>query len=83
MHDRASLRCRIEGNVLISSNKLSDVRAVLCHDADSVERDRKFNNAQVVGIGAQVVGPGLVKPTAEARLKSEFQNGIPAPKLRR
>jgi len=57
------------------------VRAALCHDTYSAERAQKSNDAQVLTMGARVIGPELGKSIVEAWLNSEFQGGRSAPKV--
>ena len=80
-HDRAILCCGTELGMSISANKVPGVRAAQCHDVYSAECARKSNNAQVLTMGARVVGPELAKTVVKARLESEFQGGSSAPKV--
>ena len=67
----------------ISANKIRGIRAAQCHDTYSAERAQKSNNAQVITIGARVVGPELAKAIVEAYLRSSFQPGSSSPKVAR
>ena len=71
-YDRAILFCGTGIGVAISANKIAGVRAAQCHDAYSAERAAKSNNAQIVCMGARVVGPELAKTIADAWLASQF-----------
>ena len=57
-HDRAILICGTGIGMAIAANKVPGVYAAQVHDAYSAERARKSNNAQVMTLGARVVGPG-------------------------
>jgi len=57
------------------------VRAALCHDTYSAERARKSNDAQVLCMGARVIGPELAKSILDHWLDSEFAGGRSAPKV--
>jgi len=59
------------------------IRATVCHDVYSAERSRKSNNAQIMTMGAQIVGPELAKKLVEVWLGSEFQGGRSAPKVKK
>jgi len=59
----------------IAANKVRGIRAAVCHDLYSAERSRKSNNAQIMAIGALIIGPELAKKLVEAWLNSEFQGG--------
>ena len=63
------------------ANKVETVFAGVCHDVFSAERLRKSNNAQVLTMGARVIGSELAKTIVDAWLKSEFQGGGSQPKV--
>ena len=71
-YDRAILFCGTGIGVCISANKVPGIRAAQCHDAYSAERAAKSNNAQIITMGARVIGPELAKNIADAWLASEF-----------
>jgi len=79
--ERAILICGTGIGMCIVANKVPGVRAALCHDVYSAERARKSNNAQVLTMGARVIGPELAKMIVDAWLHSEFQGGRSAPKV--
>jgi D-erythrulose 4-phosphate isomerase len=70
--DRAILCCGTGIGVCIAANKIPGIRAALTHDTYSAERAAKSNNAQVITMGARVIGPELAKSIADAWLASEF-----------
>jgi ribose 5-phosphate isomerase B len=80
-HDRAILCCGTGLGMSITANKVPGVRAAQCHDVYSAERARKSNNAQVITMGARVIGPELAKTVLQAWLDSEFAGGASAPKV--
>ena len=65
----------------MAANKQDGIRAALCHDVFSAERLRKSNDAQVLTMGARVIGPELAKTIVSAWLESEFQGGGSQPKV--
>jgi ribose 5-phosphate isomerase B len=65
----------------IIANKVEGVYAGVCHDVYSAERLRKSNNAQVLTMGARVVGPELAKMIVDAWLGSEFEGKGSLPKV--
>ncbi len=67
-YDRAILVCGTGIGVAMSANKVPGIRAAQCHDTYSAERAALSNNAQVITMGARVVGPGLAKSITEAFL---------------
>ena len=60
---------------LDATGKVQGVYAGVCHDVFSAERLRKSNDAQVLTMGARVIGPELAKTIVDAWLVSEFQGG--------
>jgi len=67
-YDRAILVCGTGIGVAMSANKVPGIRAAQCHDTYSAERAALSNNAQIITMGARVVGPELAKSIAEAFL---------------
>jgi ribose 5-phosphate isomerase B len=82
-HGRGVLLCGTGIGMAISANKVAGVRAAQCHDAYSAERARKSNDAQIITMGARVVGPELAKSILAAWLASEFEGGRSVPKVQR
>lgn len=80
-HDRGILICGTGLGVAIAANKVPGVYAATCHDPYSAERARKSNNAQIMTMGAQVIGAELAKALVEIWLNSEFQGGRSQPKV--
>ena len=70
--DRAILSCGTGIGVCIAANKIPGIRAALTHDTYSAERAAKSNNAQIITMGARVIGPELAKAIVDMYLASEF-----------
>ncbi|MDP0929659.1 MULTISPECIES: D-erythrulose-4-phosphate isomerase [Paracoccus] len=68
VYDRAILVCGTGIGVCISANKVPGIRAALTHDTYSAERAALSNNAQIITMGARVIGPELAKAIADAWL---------------
>jgi ribose 5-phosphate isomerase B len=73
--DRVILVCGTGIGMSIAANKFPGVYAALCHDTYSARRARKSNNAQVLTMGARVVGAQLALEIVDAWLESEFEGG--------
>lgn len=71
-YDRAILVCGTGIGVCISANKVPGIRAALTHDTYSAERAALSNNAQIITMGARVIGSELAKSIADAFLKETF-----------
>ena len=70
--DRGVLLCGTGIGMSIAANKVLGVNAALCSDAYSAERSIKSNNANVMTMGAQVVGHELAKTMVSIWLNSRF-----------
>ncbi|MFB2552811.1 D-erythrulose-4-phosphate isomerase [Ensifer soli] len=78
-NERGILICGTGIGVCISANKVPGIRAALTHDTYSAERAAKSNNAQIITMGARVIGPELAKAIVDKWLESEFDpNGASA-----
>ncbi len=80
-HERAILICGTGIGMAIAANKVPGVYAAQVHDPYSAQRARKSNNAQVMTLGARVVGPELASALVAIWLESEFEGGRSADKL--
>ncbi|WP_135450371.1 RpiB/LacA/LacB family sugar-phosphate isomerase [Tabrizicola caldifontis] len=67
-YDRAILICGTGIGVCIAANKVPGIRAALTHDTYSAERAALSNNAQIITMGARVIGVELAKAIADAWL---------------
>ncbi len=59
----------------MAANKHKGIRAALCHDVFSAKMTRAHNNANVLCLGARVVGPGLAHEICDAFFSSDFEGG--------
>jgi len=80
-YDRGVLICGTGAGMAIVANKIPGVRAVCVHDAFTAERARASNNAQVITMGSQIIGPAVAKKLIDIWLDSEFQGNRSAPKI--
>jgi ribose 5-phosphate isomerase B len=74
-HDRGILICGTGIGVCIAANKVPGAYAALCSDPYSTERSRKSNNANIMTLGAQVMGVELAKTLVTIWMKSEYTPG--------
>jgi ribose 5-phosphate isomerase B len=80
-YDRGILVCGTSIGMAICANKVPGIRAAQVHDAYSAERAAKSNDAQIITMGSEVIGPGLAKVLVDIWLASEFAGGRSAPKV--
>ena len=74
-HDRGILFCGTGIGMCIAANKVPGASAALCSDPYSAERAVKSNNAKIMTLGSQVMGPELAKSLAVIWLESEYAPG--------
>ncbi len=82
-HDRGILICGTGIGMAITANKVPGIRAAVCHDPYSAGKARTSNDAQIMTLGARVVGEELAKTLVETWLNSEFSGGGSAEKVDR
>lgn len=72
--ERGILICGTGIGVSITANKVPGIRAALCGDCFSAEATRQHNDANVLCLGARVVGEGLALKIADVFLSTPFSN---------
>ena len=60
--------------ISITANKVHGIRAALCGDCFSAEATRLHNDANVLAMGARVVGEGLALKIVDTFLDTPFSN---------
>lgn len=70
--ERGILICATGIGMSMSANKVQGIRAALCQDIFSARRSREHNNANVLCLGAEVLGVGLALEIVETWLITEF-----------
>jgi len=69
------LICGTGIGISIAANKVKGIRAALCHDTFSAKAARAHNNANILAMGARVIGEGLACEIVDAFLSSTFEGG--------
>jgi ribose 5-phosphate isomerase B len=59
----------------IAANKVRGVRAALCNDLYTARMARAHNDANVLAMGARVVGSGLAEDILDTFLTTDFEGG--------
>ena len=72
--DRGIIICGTGIGVSITANQVLGIRAALCGDCFSAEATRQHNDANVLCMGARVVGEGLALKIADTFLDTPFSN---------
>jgi len=79
--ERGILCCGTGIGMAMTANKFPGIRAAQCHDTYSAERAVKSNNAQIITMGARVIGIELAKSIVRTFLCAEFIDGPSTPKV--
>lgn len=61
--------------ISIAANKVKGIRAALCFNEFMAEMSRKHNDANVLALGARVIGEDLAIRIVESWFKTEFEGG--------
>ena len=72
--DLGILICGTGIGMSMAANKEEGIRAALCHDVFSAEATRSHNNANVLCMGARVIGPGLALMIVDKFIDTRFSN---------
>ncbi len=59
----------------IAANKINGIRAAVCSDTYSAEMTRRHNDANILALGARVIGPGLALRIIDTFLDTPFEGG--------
>lgn len=78
---RGILLCGTGIGMAMTANKCKGIRAAVCHDNFSAERSVLSNNANVLCMGARVIGPELAKKIVDEWVTLEFVEGSSTPKV--
>lgn len=73
--DAGVLVCGSGVGMSITANKVKGVRAVVCTEPYSATMSRAHNNANVLCLGARVVGPDMAEMILKLWLDTEFEGG--------
>ncbi len=73
--ERGVAVCGTGIGISIAVNRHPGVRAALCHDETSARLAREHNDANVLALGARLIGPEVAKGCLRAFLETEFAGG--------
>ena len=69
------LICGTGIGISISANKVEGIRAALAHNEFTAKLSRLHNNANVIALGARVIGDELAKACVDTFIGTEFEGG--------
>lgn len=72
---RGILICGTGLGMSMAANRHPGVRAALCHDAYTAEMARRHNDANVLCMGARVLGTGVAEQVTAVFLETPFEGG--------
>ena len=79
--DLGVIICGTGIGVAMTANKVAGVRAAVVHDDFTAYYSREHNDANVVCIGARVVGAGVAESALATFLRTDFAGGRHAPRV--
>jgi ribose 5-phosphate isomerase B len=73
--DRGILICGTGIGMSMAANRSGKIRAALCHELFTARMSREHNDANVLCLGARVIGPGLAVEMVRTWMTTEFAGG--------
>ncbi|MEO1191668.1 MAG: ribose 5-phosphate isomerase B [Pseudomonadota bacterium] len=73
--ERAVIVCGTGIGISIAANRVPQVRAALCHDTTTTRLCRQHNDANVLALGARIVGEEVAKDCLRVFLSTDFEGG--------
>ena len=73
--ERGILVCGTGIGISMAANKIKGIRAALCSDCFSAEMTRRHNDANMLALGARVLGGGLALKIVDTFLTTGFDGG--------
>lgn len=73
--DKGVLVCGTGVGISLSANKVPGIRAAVCSEPYTAEMTVRHNNANIIAMGARVVGDELAKKIVDAFFDAEFEGG--------
>ncbi|MDA3733398.1 ribose 5-phosphate isomerase B [Niameybacter massiliensis] len=72
--DKGIIICGTGIGISITANKVPGIRCALCHDCFSAAATREHNDANMLALGARVIGAGHALKVVETFLNTPFSN---------
>ena len=73
--DKGVLVCGTGIGISLAANKVPGIRAAVCSEPYSAKLTVQHNNANIIAMGARVVGDELAKMIVDAFFDAEFEGG--------
>ena len=72
--EKGILICGTGIGISIAANRIAGIRAALCADCFSAQATREHNDANILGMGARVIGVGTALKIVDTFLNTPFSN---------
>lgn len=72
---RGVVVCGTGMGIAIAANRSSRVRAAVCHDVTTARLARQHNDANVIALGARIVGEEVARECVRTFLQTNFAGG--------
>jgi len=73
--DRGIVLCGSGIGISIACNKVKGIRCALCSEPLSASLSRQHNDANVLALGARIIGESMAKKIVEIWLSTDFEGG--------
>ena len=73
--DRGILCCGTGVGISLAANKVRGIRCALCSEPLSAEMTRRHNNANMLAMGAGMIGKNMAERIVDVFLSTEFEGG--------
>jgi ribose 5-phosphate isomerase B len=73
--ERGILICGTGLGMSMAANRYPEIRAALCAEMFSARMSREHNNANILCLGARVIGPGLAAEIVRTWMTTDFAGG--------
>ena len=73
--DRGIVMCTTGIGISIAANKVRGIRCALCGDPYSAEMTRRHNDANMLAMGAGIIGPNMAERIVDVFLNTQFEGG--------
>ena len=73
--EKGVLICGTGIGISLAANKVPGIRAAVCSEPYSAKMTVQHNDANIIAMGARVVGPELAKMIVDAFFDAEFEGG--------
>lgn len=73
--ERGILICGTGIGMSMAANRIPGIRAALCHEPFSARMSREHNDANILCLGARVIGQGLAADIVQTWMVTDFAGG--------